>query len=604
MSLTFRFSQRQGRLVSQFGEPAHSRPPPQQPRVPMVYRIDTWTFINPQNSSPFFNGQIPAEIRSLIFEFALTPSLEPDWDRPIRYNFCFRHDHEKLDDEPILAPPSDDETDYDSESEAGFEAGSVASGMADDGSAPAVQSPPASFFNHNYRQTSSGWDWLRPGYTGQCKLYTALLRTCRQIYIETNKIPSRNMKKVFYSSGGPYSSRYSPVEYISQLPPEAARQICHLHIFTNLWWLENRFFAMVTNMPDLLSADLAQPVAFPPPPIPPPPHDPVLALSRILQNPPRIPSSPRRPWRVSEHLTKLRITIRRTDWPGWESNSPLAINPFGADPADRPAHQLMQRDMHASFQADMDLNLQQRHSSPSRVERWANWGLLFLQMVSLKMLTIDFETSEDKRDEMKSIVHWAQQTWRFPVLQRLSGDSSDPFTAEHIQMHHRDNPVDLTPWSSSIRVLTAEDHEVKRSSWRGLRHHFADSCPSCHTRWFDVGTTLGCEMCHKMRHLKDEGKGPQLLVWTVTWTLKSGQNFGDPSAAVSITTGAIAEEVNGEGTSNQPSRSNAINSRQGGGGPSSTYTESHVLAMLSHNAQHRLRLQREVEEILTTKVCF
>ncbi|KAK7748871.1 hypothetical protein SLS53_000895 [Cytospora paraplurivora] len=207
MSLTFRPSRRERRLLLNFDEPV-AAPSSQEPRVPMAYRIDSWDFVDPQIASPLFSGRIPSELRSLIFDFALTESVGPAWDRHVQHDFYSRSDHDKLDDEPMLAPPTEDSqedgaedaTDYDSGTEYSLEHYD----NVEDAPAPAVQMPPASFLCLG-KDPSSGWDWLRPGYVGQRKLQgAALLRTCRRIYIETNELPSGIVSKTFYSSNGPY----------------------------------------------------------------------------------------------------------------------------------------------------------------------------------------------------------------------------------------------------------------------------------------------------------------------------------------------------------------------------------------------------------------
>ncbi|ROV94372.1 hypothetical protein VPNG_09391 [Cytospora leucostoma] len=451
MSLSIRPFRREVRRRLYVNEPAAAPPSPQEPRVPMAYRMDSWDFVDPQNSSPLFSGRIPSEIRSLIFEFALTESVGPARDRHVQHDFFGRSDHDKLNDEPMLAPPAEDMQEDGAEDDADYDSGSEYSlehyGNAEAGPAPAVQMPPASSLCPG-KDPSSGWDWLRPGYVGQRKLPGAvLLRTCRRIYIETNELPSGAVSKTFYGSNGPYFCPHDPRTYVSQLPPEAARQIRHLVLFSDPQWLELDFFEMITNMYSFLGYD---------------PNATVPTFVTSLHFPPRLSASPsissRRLWRVSEHLTSLRIVFRRTDWWGWESNTPLAISPFRLSRR-TSAHQIMHEEMLHALEQPEPL---QRLPSPSRIERWSCWGLIFLQMLSLKTLTIAFETSEDKRDEMEAIVRWAHRDWRFPILQRLSGDNSDPFSNTRLFAHGHASPVDLTPWASDLRVLTAEDNDLQR----------------------------------------------------------------------------------------------------------------------------------------------
>lgn len=53
---------------------------PSEARISISHR--TWEFVNPQDSSPLFNGRIPAEIRNVVFEFALAEFVAPALDRP------------------------------------------------------------------------------------------------------------------------------------------------------------------------------------------------------------------------------------------------------------------------------------------------------------------------------------------------------------------------------------------------------------------------------------------------------------------------------------------------------------------------------------------
>lgn len=184
-------------------QPSHPLHPRQQLQVPMPFRIDSLESVDDQNNSPFF-ALILAEIRTVIFEFALTQ--EPR-HCPLRYNFYLQDDHAKLDDEHVLIPPVED--------------------GQDNGLLPAVHIPRAFFlfdvvFDH-------GRDCLRPDYFGQQRLTTALLRTCQRIYIENYKLPLQTTIKVSSSWDKPCFGLKSPRWYIFEQLPVAARQILHLH---------------------------------------------------------------------------------------------------------------------------------------------------------------------------------------------------------------------------------------------------------------------------------------------------------------------------------------------------------------------------------------
>lgn len=574
----------------------------------MSHRMESWDFVDQQGSSPLFNGRIPAEIRTLIFQFTLAESTVPALDRPVQHAFFSRDDHEKLDDEPNLetgpaAQAVDEMGDEDSAQTSNVE----------DGQAPAVQMPPASFLSP-YKHHSSGWDWLRPGYAGRRKIHTALLKTCRQVYLETYDLPCQG-SKIFYNARGPGWCPQSPKGYFSGLAPEAARHIRNLQFFLQMYFLESSLMDMVTGIHRVFgrrrrlplmpgNAQAPQPLVPPAPINLNPPGNPPFQLPVYLHPPthllPSIPLvsdpseiGPMRAWRVTEHVTSLRIYLRRTDWWNWENNAPLVISPFNS-PASRPTLQHMQDSMRASFEADQQLEPQLRSSSPSIIRQWRCWGLLFLRMTNLQTLSIDFETSEDKKSEMETIVDWAQQHWRFPVLRRLSGDARDPFTVEQLRSKGHECPVDLAPWSQDLDVFTAADQPVQKTSWRGLPHHFADQCSGCSTNWSVSDETGDCAVCNKKHKLKSLGKGPQLLVWSVNWTRKKLPR--------------VAEETNvAEGSqepSSQPQPSMVPGRQQDSARPSDVGTESHVLSMLPEDAQHRSRRRRELYELMNREVVF
>lgn len=124
------------------------------------------------------------------------------------------------------------------------------------------------------------------------------------------------------------------------------------------------------------------------------------------------------------------------------------------------------------------------------------WGRMFYVMANLKKLTITFETSEDKEDEMEQIVDWAR-TWRFQIK-----------SWRYWMM--KDNEV--------MAHLIADDTTTKKTSWRGLIYHWSDVCPNCSTR---VSLPKDdCPYCQKREALMRDGKGPRLLTWTLTWSSK------------------------------------------------------------------------------------
>ncbi|KXJ95357.1 hypothetical protein Micbo1qcDRAFT_157252, partial [Microdochium bolleyi] len=94
--------------------------------------------IDPQLASPFYNGRIPAEIRTLIFEYAVTESPSPN-AKKFAHDIAVRHDHE-------LAPVPDLPTSQQFQK-------------------TSYLVTERAFHDEEYRQLDAGFDWLRPDNT-------------------------------------------------------------------------------------------------------------------------------------------------------------------------------------------------------------------------------------------------------------------------------------------------------------------------------------------------------------------------------------------------------------------------------------------------------
>lgn len=186
-------------------------------------------------------------------------------------------------------------------------------------------------------------------------------------------------------------------------------------------------------------------------------------------------------WRTVHNLEHFHMVLRRTDWDRWEDNKALAINPYRRSGA-APSPELMRRDMHAT--------MVEGETQPAPDER--AWAVLFRAMRSLRTLTISFETSEDKRDEMEEIVAWAR-TWRFDIMswRHWVGD----------RRHDR------------AACLVAEDKPAEKMSWRGMKHHWSNFCTACGSEEIRPE----CTFCVRKLALIKQDKGPRLLIWTLTW---------------------------------------------------------------------------------------
>ncbi|KAF2147417.1 uncharacterized protein K452DRAFT_282416 [Aplosporella prunicola CBS 121167] len=114
----------------------------------------------------------------------------------------------------------------------------------------------------------------RPGYTHAPRVCIDLLLTCRLAYWETSPIPLRSATITVWHGRGPRPPYAWP---FAALTAKNAEGLTHVHLFTQLFWLEN---------------------------------------TESLSGYTRLPTF--RP-------KKLTITIRHSDWWFWESDSPLRI---------------------------------------------------------------------------------------------------------------------------------------------------------------------------------------------------------------------------------------------------------------------------------------
>ena len=78
------------------------------------------------------------------------------------------------------------------------------------------------------------------------------------------------------------------------------------------------------------------------------------------------------------------------------------------------------------------------------------WGSAFKHLKSIKEVEIEFETSDDKKDELLAILKWAR-TWKFP----LDGGM----------------------------LLSAEGTDVTVMSWQTPLCYWSDICPYCRGCW-------------------------------------------------------------------------------------------------------------------------
>lgn len=384
---------------------------------------------NPQTQSLLFH-RIPTEIRDFIFQYALQEYCPPNVLAELP-DLAVRHDHEPVEQE---SPSVGDEQ------------------------LQTIISDARSQARQDY-----GYDWLRPDNVEPMTITTALLRTCRRVYVETYRLPAAQKEHRFYMMRGGYGDkavssvdalrsyfahhlgngvalRSSPIEVrddSGNLRIEGRRleqimahrdMIRRVRLFTQQFWLEDsnshlHFWSLIANHTWL------QPV---------------------------------------QHL---RITIRRGDWWYWESSNPLRINPFRTDVTTEGMYQDIERAAARAAAGEVNIN---PDFSPRA------WGLAFQHLPNLKTLTMDFETAEDQRHELDRIVDWAVG-WRLPLA---PGPDGRP------------------------RFLSAQGRPVDKMSWCGQDWHMPGQMPPPRRRGRRPRAVAASVAARRP---------PRLFVSTVTW---------------------------------------------------------------------------------------
>ena len=201
--------------------------------------------------------------------------------------------------------------------------------------------------------------YSRPGYTTKKKVNTALLQTCRRVYLETYHLPPITKEHVFWHppETGPHGRFYSDRNgwerekemFTCRMMSWQLDLVKEIHIFSQEFWLEQHF--------------------------------PKFCEESFMQG-----------------IEKVKVTIRRCDWWWNERNHPLAINPYKGN-AD--TNQMTWDIMASKEGKTLEWNME-------------GWGAAFAKLPKLKEVEIELETSEDKVDELVAIVDWAKG-WKFPL---------------------------------------------------------------------------------------------------------------------------------------------------------------------------------------------
>lgn len=515
---------------------AEKQPRPQDPNFNLYDHLESQT-VDPQAASPFYNGRIPAEIRTLIFEYALTASSAPD-AKTFTHDPDVRHNHDPA--PPPALPVSGP-----------FRKTSYAITERE-------------FHNADHRQVRAGFDWLRPDNTRPVTSHYDLLLSCRRVYLEAHALPLQQHEFVFYCIRGndpdKMSFTFDPASFVAARlngpasgpsvlgqPPKRQRDLYpkQARLFAQQYWLEDtqnylrgdalwfRGHYDYSSYPYDEGEDDDEDVDEDEDSGNEEGHIRVGRVDSVrgaAGGAPNLPSTRQKWYTPLEHL---RITLRRADWWDWERNRPLKISPYrrsvpdhaqmltdmGRTEAWKAKRQNQQSEGAATSQGEMPTSLtghrRQRGDAQEDQEdlfETGSWGLAFREMANLKTLTIDFETSEDKKAEMEKIVEWAQQ-WRFPLA---PAPSSPPSLGGGGTASQRGGQ------RPQCRYLSAEGRQqVEKMSWRGNQAYWSMRCVSCPGSQREA--TEACVVCRERQKLEDNGLGPRLFVWSVTWKAVLGE---------------------------------------------------------------------------------
>ena len=220
--------------------------------------------VNPQLSSPLFNGRIPPEIRSEIFSYALTEYPSPEAPR-VYHEPDIHYDHE--DPVNFLMTPFQ-----------GYER------------------------NRRYGKYE---DWLRFDNTLPMITSITLLMTCRRAYLETHSLPWLQKEHVLCFYRGP--------EPRGQLPRDRPILGFSLGYDHRVKAYFDHQLAKPSSVPGRCMRDLVRSIR-------------ILAQVFWLEDRLRFQAIVKEPW--FPPIETLRITIRQADWWDWELGKPPIINPF------------------------------------------------------------------------------------------------------------------------------------------------------------------------------------------------------------------------------------------------------------------------------------
>ncbi|CAI4215693.1 unnamed protein product [Parascedosporium putredinis] len=312
-----------------------------------------------QAQSPLF--QLAPEIRNLIY--ATSGSGGDD----ANYRTDEEYEPGSGEDSSSLASDEEEEEDpeYDPENWGDFNNNIQAADFIERGEDPEV-----------YRAS----DVERPGGGHSSRIHTSFLRTCRRAYAEAHhQVPDNVVWRAWYCRG-PVLTAEQQRNREHPHHVQCLKQARRIHFYMYMFWVEKQ-------------------------------------LCRELE---MNPHSPPQPLPQSNPCLRAWNSFALPSVAGSGSAVPqnLWLDPFDCDIQSNPSLFLARS---AEFGYDAAPERPDYDWAPPFPFKRLAWGLSFLHMPNLKVLTVDLEISEDERAEMEIIADWAARTWRFPLGPRADG---------------------------------------------------------------------------------------------------------------------------------------------------------------------------------------
>ncbi|UPL01984.1 hypothetical protein LCI18_012918 [Fusarium solani-melongenae] len=302
---------------------------------------------------------------------------------------------------------------------------------------------------------------LRPNTSAVRFQHTSILRTCRRIFLEARDLLMKNATLRIYTKlpeslfRGLETMRAS-VHSMECMTRYAANRVTSLEIYIHQWELEICFLSKFKGEENL----------------------------RCVED--------------------LRITICKDDWnqSQWQGCPEIpgpGLTPYGdGDESEETGWKLMKDHMkleeeHSQGRAPIPpipYTRRQKHGTPT-------WGESLSMIPNLKRLTMTFDHSEDRFQELKELAQWAQRVWTFRLGGRMKG-----------------------------YYLSAKDNPIRLYSWRGLTSDMGteaicpnEDCPN-RSNQEDSDDVEMPECCAETHKRMEYGFGPRMYTFTIVWTAK------------------------------------------------------------------------------------